>query len=463
VRPLPPPQRPRLFLRIFLSFCLAMLFSGGAFLAVTLALGNDPMVVRWYIDQSGAMRLCARSVAEQYEEHGSAAAERFLRDMETETELHLTLLDAHGNRIAGHPATAIGRRDAAEAWQKVMPGSVYSDRLRRASAFPVLTPRRTRFTLLSQLPGGARRNLMAPGARTVVMFLGAAFICYGLARSLTAPILALQTAARSLARGELSARAADLAPTLPRRRDELGDLCRDFDYMAERLETVLNSQKRLLADISHELRSPLARMGVALELARARTPEGSNTSLDRIAREAERMNVLIEELLTLARLEARNPEAFERFPADLHHLVREVAADADFEATARGCRCEAFLPGEALSLWGDAETLHRAVENVTRNAVRYTAPGTTVTLTLRREGEVAVLTVRDHGPGVPEEHLSDLFTPFWREAEARDRASGGVGLGLAIAHQAVLLHRGSIQGENIAEGGLLVTVMLPLG
>jgi two-component system sensor histidine kinase CpxA len=249
-----------------------------------------------------------------------------------------------------------------------------------------------------------------------------------------------------------------------RRRDELADLGRDFDLMAERIESLVLSQRRLLGDISHELRSPLSRLNVALELARRHAGAEARAPLDRIERESARLNELIGQLLALARLESGDAARHDE-PIDLALLVSEVAADADFEARSRN---KAVLVVRSEECWttGTAEFLHSAVENIVHNAVRYTEEGTTVEITLRRESEPAgklwaVITVRDHGPGVPAAALADLFRPFYRVADARDRQSGVAGLGLAISERAVHSHGGTVTPAYESSGGLCVELRLP--
>ncbi|MEW6490704.1 MAG: ATP-binding protein, partial [Thermodesulfobacteriota bacterium] len=282
-------------------------------------------------------------------------------------------------------------------------------------------------------------------------------VSWFLARSLAAPIRELRRATRRLASGDLGAR---VGASLGNRTDETAELGRDFDRMAARIEELLEAQQRLLRDISHELRSPLARLGVALELARQKAGPQAAPPLDRIGREAERLNERIGQLLTLTRLEGAG-ELPAREEVDLAELVGEVARDADFEARARGCTVE-LEACEPARVVGVPELLRRAVENVVRNAVRFTAEGTAVAIRLRQPAPAgAHIEVCDRGPGLPEAALAEVFRPFYRVADARDRSSGGTGLGLAIAERAVRLHGGSIRAENRGEGGLRVTIELP--
>jgi signal transduction histidine kinase len=229
--------------------------------------------------------------------------------------------------------------------------------------------------------------------------------------------------------------------------------------MAERIEALLTSQQQLIRDISHELRSPLARLSVALGLARQKTGDSATSQLDRIELEAERLNEMIGQLLSLARMEgAAGPP--EKSPVRLDSLVREVAEDAGFEAQERNCTVR-LESAPVCTVEGSPDLLRSAVENVVRNAVRYTAAGTPVEISMIANDSLAVLTVRDHGPGVPESELTRLFRPFYRVAAARERNTGGTGLGLAITERAVRLHGGTITAANAPDGGLVVTIQVP--
>lgn len=333
----------------------------------------------------------------------------------------------------------------------------------------------SRYVLIAEPP----RRSQSPFHPLLHIFgvaLTGGLFCYWLARYLTSPVTKLRAATRELAKGNLSTR---VGPTLGKRRDELVSLAADFDVMAEKIQSLVDSQRRLLGDISHELRSPLARLNVALELARQRSGAEATSALERIQREAEILNEMIGQLLALTRLESGADEIV-KTEFDLAALVREVAGDADFEARSRD-RAVNVEVNESCRVAGNEQLLRRAVENVVRNAVQYTAAGTEVdvklechaaeeafdekTSTSRHKAQGskhgAVITVRDHGAGVPESALAKIFRPFYRVDDARDREAGGVGLGLAIAERAVRLHGGSVVANNAADGGLIVRITLP--
>ena len=276
-------------------------------------------------------------------------------------------------------------------------------------------------------------------------------LCYWLALYLTSPVRKLEKAVERFGRGDLSARVGSS------RSDELGQLARTFDRMAERMETLLTAERRLLLDISHELRSPLARLGVAVELARS--GDDANAALNRIQKESDRLNALVGQLLQVTRAEG-DPSSLGHAPLRLDELVQQLVDDSSIEAAAHGCDLK-YEKREPVTVAGDPELLRRAVENVIRNAIRYAPRETAVEVSLARHNGKAVVGVRDQGSGVPEEALPRLFDAFYRVEGDRDRASGGTGLGLSIARRAIELHKGSIRARN-AEPGLEVEMELPV-
>jgi two-component system, OmpR family, sensor kinase len=298
----------------------------------------------------------------------------------------------------------------------------------------------------------------------LVIALGvSAAVCFFLARYLALPVDRLRLATRRMAAGDLNVR---VLPALRHRQDDLGLLAADLDAMAQRLRQLLEAKQQLLRDVSHELRSPLARLQLAVSLAR-REDSGAERHLARIACEADRLEQLIARTLKLVRLERPAP-ALEEVKVDVGELLRNITSDVAIEADAQGCLVNVGASGRLL-VSGDPELLRSALENVIRNAVRYSPAGALVAIEARRgpaeaSGESVKITIRDHGPGVPEKELRSIFEPFYRVDAAREhRSAGGEGLGLAIAARAVALHRGSITARNAPGGGLVVLVELPAG
>jgi two-component system sensor histidine kinase CpxA len=290
-------------------------------------------------------------------------------------------------------------------------------------------------------------------ALPIITFGTIGLVCFLITRHITSPLFALRRAADGIAGGNLAVR---IPQRIHNRRDEIGQLGRDFDRMAERLESLVDGHKRLLGDVSHELRSPLSRMLVALGLARKSAAEDLQEHFDRIALEAKRLDTLIGQLLTLSRIESgSHPEASS---LDLTNLVHEVVSDADFEARAQSKRVVVTVSDEC-AISGSEELLRSAIENVIRNAVRFTPTGTSVDVSIRWERQNAVIRVRDHGPGVPETMLSEVFLPFRRVQTPAGTTNEGAGLGLAIAQRAVATSGGKIRAVNASDGGLIVEIV----
>jgi two-component system sensor histidine kinase CpxA len=274
-------------------------------------------------------------------------------------------------------------------------------------------------------------------------------VCYLLARHLTSPLRSMQKTIERFGKGDFTARVNS------RRGDELGQLGRTVDRMAERIELLLKSQRRLLQDISHELRSPLARLGVAVELAR--TGGDPTVALNRVEREADRLNTLVGELIQVTRAEG-DPAGLVTERVQIDELVATILDDVRIEADKRQVVLRPHIAPAAID--GNPELLRRAIENIIRNAIRYSPEGAQVDVTLAHEGQMYRVAVRDYGEGVPEESLASIFDPFYRVEKDRGRTSGGVGLGLAIAKRAVELHHGLMNAANMRPG-LEVRIDLP--
>jgi two-component system, OmpR family, sensor histidine kinase CpxA len=445
------------FLRIFLSFWVAQaLFF---VLAILVTLAFRPRSSTWEALRTTVLN----DAVSAYEEGGDQKVRDYLESIEHSQHVRAYLFDEQGNEVSRRGAPDWAMRVAAGGPRGPHDGFLFPApqvlRDSRASS-----DGKHRFTIVLGLPPGPRvfigpRGL--PFTGLIIGVLSSGLVCYLLSWYLTKPIVQLRTAARQIAAGDLTARAG--APALSR-RDEVAGLMRDFDAMAERLETLLKAQSRLLNDISHELRSPLARLNVALGLARQRAGVESTDMLDRIELEAARLNELIGRILTLARLED-GEQLVPQTPVPLDEIVESVSEDAEFEAQERHCHVHTSIAEGNWEVRGNASLLHSAVENVVRNAIRYTQEGSGVEIELKSEtrgAREAVLRVSDSGPGVPSDSLDKLFQPFYRLDDARGRQTGGVGLGLAITERAVRFHGGKVSAFNRPQGGLVIEIRLPM-
>jgi two-component system sensor histidine kinase CpxA len=297
--------------------------------------------------------------------------------------------------------------------------------------------------------------------RLLAVALAAALVCLALAHYIASPILHLQSVSRRIATGDLTAR---VRQRLTSGRDEIAHLSKDFNLMAQQIETLLHSQSQLLQAISHEMRSPLARLTLAAGLAKGGRPPESDGLLERIETEAERIEQMLAQLLTLARLD-RGAMSFPRIPVELSLLLTDIVSDASFEAFAMN-RSVVLTHADPCLVDGSDALLRSAIENVIRNAIRYTRQSSTVEVSLKlhnaEEQDFAVIHVKDEGPGIPCAELSQIFKPFYRVSSARERETGGTGLGLAITDRAVHLYHGSVAARNRTEGGLDVEIRLPV-
>ncbi|NGY05572.1 ATP-binding protein [Solimonas terrae] len=412
----------------------------------------------FYRDYDAAQDAHAAVVA--WQQGGSEQLRHWLHERRREDGLFGMLLDEQGESLAGRgreggPPPPPRLREAIAAAEAgnhlvLLPGGGTL----RTTVVVSNDGRRLRWVAVLPPPGGpdVRRidTLMLLAIGVIVVSLAAWLI----ARRITRPIAALQQASRAVAEGRLDVRVPEETSV---RSDEIGALARDFNHMAERLQRLLEAQQQLLRDISHELRSPLARLRIATELAR---DTQAVSQFDRIELEADKLEDLIAQLLLIARLEHREtPLTSEVFALD--EIVESVCEDAGFEAQARGIAVHSELtPG--LQIRGQPTLLHSAIENVVRNAVRYTGDNSTVTVRLVARGTHCAVAVEDRGPGIPQDRLEAVFQPFVRISEARDRASGGYGLGLAIARRVVNASGGTIRARNREGGGLQVSIELPL-
>jgi two-component system OmpR family sensor kinase len=446
----------RLFWKFFFSYWAALLatvvgVAATAWLYQLAERGPEPL-------EAGPGTAFVVSTAAATLRHGGLPALRGLMDEWSQKgEVWLYAVDAEGHDLLGRPApaAAVARARLLVAAQRE-PERARAVRLPNGDTYLLFVPSRSR-PLLHRLlfPSGPPSPMVPLVTGLIASLVFGTLLAWYVAR----PIRHLRHAFGDLSRGRLETR---VAPLMGRRRDEVADLGRDFDWMARQIQGLIGAQRSLLHDLSHELRSPLARLQAAIGLAH-QNPQKLDASLDRIEREAERLDELVGQILTLSRLEA-TLGATALPPADrvdVVGLVSAIADDAHFEAESAGRSVRFAGEGEILA---DVHTelLHRAVENVVRNAVKYTREGTSVDVEVgrNRAGDGLVVRVCDRGPGVPEDEMESIFEPFFRLADGQP--SPGFGLGLAITRRAVEAHGGQVHARNREGGGLEVEIDLPL-
>lgn len=449
----------KLFFKIFLWFLVAVTLLFFVIIFISRAFQMQPAFNRWQRSAKHQLVFYKKTTEQINSGSGDEGMFEFLTRLKANGSIRdVALYEADGNRIFGDGtqdySEVIGQSRAANDAEIV----AREDEPAMGAVPVALSNGRSGFLIIQWEPPRIPSLFFDSWVglmRLAGLLASAVLVCALLAAYLTSPIRKLRRATQRLAAGELDTR---VKPQLPRRRDELADLARDFDEMAERIESLITSQQRLSRDVSHELRSPLARMNVALELAKQRSGPELQPLLQRIEGESERLNEMISRILTLSKLESGAFDEFRGERLDLTELVRDVAADADFEAKAKGKGVD-MVWADKFSMVGNEDLLRSAIENVVRNAVRYTDEGTRVRVSVIAENGTAKIQVGDRGGGVPETELKNLFIPFYRLGEARDRKTGGTGLGLAIARRAIVAHKGEIGARNVS-GGLEVEITL---
>lgn len=448
-----------LFLKIFLWFWLVMALVTGVLFFISWSTQSEPFLGRVRSSFTNQLNVFTEIAKQIHEREGDSGTRNFLKTLKNSNQIKNACLIRTAAEPCFDPAadkTAFTVIKKAFEGENVEFDFLNAEENYAAKRFATANGENLVLALQIQFPPPPipfgidwRTRIL----RILAVILTAGLLCYALARYLVAPVYRLRAATKKLADGDLTIRIET------KRRDELGQLARDFDEMAERIETLIGSQKRLTRDVSHELRSPLARMNVALELAKKKSNGTVAPLLERIETENKRLNEMISQILTLSKLESRS-ERIEKREVNLKKIVEQVASDAEFEAAARG-KSVRLVKLDECRLYGSESLLRSAIENVVRNAVRYTKPDTTIEISLENIDERARFTIRDYGDGVPENELKDMFQPFYRIGEARERKTGGIGLGLAITDQAVKAHKGEITARNADGGGLIIEIILP--
>lgn len=449
-----------LFLKIFLWFLAALGLMVGMVVFLNWTVQTEPVVSRWRVSTRNQTNIYAETAGQFLGTYGEAAMATFLdRIRKAETVNDVIVIGDDGRTW---PAGASRESYTQLIEHTAATGDVEFDITQpevavTAKQFDLANGERYFLVVRWERPRPVPFFGEAPNRyfRYAALLLTALFLCWALARYIASPVRKISTATQEFAEGKLDTR---VAGKLGSRRDELSNLAEDFDDMAERIESLITSQQRLSRDVSHELRSPLARMNVALELARKKVDGDAAPLLERIENESLRLNEMIARILTLSKLESGSND-FERREFDLKKLVEQTVADADFEAQAKG-KAVRLTGADAGAIMGSESLVRSAVENVLRNAVRYTREQTSVDVSLRSVGDEMKIRIVDHGGGVPEPELKNLFKPFYRVGEARERSAGGIGLGLAIAEQAAKAHGGTIAASNKGDG-LEIVIVLP--
>lgn len=413
-----------------------------------LSVGTILTLVTYYLPESqqavdNAFQLYADTAVALYERFGPEAVDDFLASSGESTLLHLKL-SASDTGSGGGTGTDCGPHGERET--RILArghGGAYC------------------LTVRSKTGGGLPSPAEDRRSRMQILLLVELSAClalsYAIARYLSRPISQLRRIAGRLAKGDLAAR---VGPRFDSRRDEAADLVREFDLMADRIGALVTAQRRLIGDVSHEIKSPLGRLSIALELGKREAGDHAPRQFDRMRREIDNIARLVEELLTLARLDSAGASLpDERF--DLGDLLADVVADIAFELPDRADDLALDPVDQPVPVRGDRNLMGRAIGNVVRNAVFYTMPGARISLSCTTETGRSRVVIADQGPGVPEPALPRLFDPFYRTDDARNRRTGGTGIGLAICRSAVLLHGGTVTASNLVPHGLSVVIELP--
>lgn len=444
----------RLFWKIFLPFWVAQaLLLGALYLRVHYRINSEHP---WWIQpERQQMPILADLAARTYEEQGASGLQQLLKGLSLQKRSRFWLVDASGRELTGRPVP-----------DNIFSGAVAAEKnegLYHSFEANVLAARATtpqgQYLLIGEFTPPALGERV-PGDILWTLKLGtviSALLCLLIAHYLTKPIERLRDATHELARGNLDIRAGE---NLGNRQDEIADLVRDFDIMAGELRNQIQSERNLLSGVSHELRSPIARMRLALTIARHANEQDRAEMLDRIEQDTVQLDAMLERILTVARLESGQLQPrFEQI--SLNDVIDDVLHDAKFEAVATGA--DISYQGNAdIQVTGDAGLLHSAIENLVRNAMFYSGRDGKIDVTLAKADGSAVITVRDNGPGVPENALPLLFKPFYRVDDSRGTTTGGMGLGLAIVRNAVAVHGGTAVARNVSPHGLEVELTLPI-
>lgn len=443
-----------LFARVFVIFWLASALMIVSLAAITAMTNARPLSHRWLMH---SLDLYANTAVSAYEQGGTEGLDAYLSEIRSDSQISATLFKDNTNLTAAPIPPALSdlittaRTEQRSQFSFKSPWLGVVRQMRGGTVY---------FFVAQVQPIRMFGNFVNPESavfRILLVLLISGSLCGLLAKSITRPIRSLQRAAMAIAGGDLAAR---VSPSLAGRTDELGSLAQDFDRMAERVEQLLEQQKLLLRDISHELRSPLARLNMSAELVQ----RGDLSAAVRMQSDIKALEKMISDLLTLARIDAADRYS-RRENVHLGRLVQQITKDASFEGRAEA---KTVVQTGVFDRYvcADGALLHSCVENVIRNALRHTPRGGAVEVNVADGTDagraLAVINVSDEGSGVPEEALGQIFDPFFRVPSAGSHKQGGTGLGLSISLKIAVLYGGGITARNLQEGGLQVQIRLPL-
>lgn len=435
----------RLFWKLFISLSLTLILIGAG-IGGAVYFHDQRQQNEEGIQRDRRAEFVVGLTANALRHGGVTGARELLVEWPGQRAPGVLIVDAAGQDALGRPVSHVALAKAFKALEQ--------SRGKR-SVKEVTAPDGSRYLLF--LPADSASagppRMPPPSVQILIALLASLLFSAIFATYLTRPIRHLRKVSTRLAEGDLDAR---VTPFIGSRNDELSDLGKDFDFMATRVQRVLNAQRQLLHDVSHELRSPVARMRLAVGIAQQQ-PDKVAMALGRIERETERLDELLGQILTLARLESGlGNDSKEKL--SINDLLEEIIQDVGFEAQANGRTIEYHADIKA-EIDGQRELLRRAFENIIRNAIKYTADGSAVEIRLTSESHKPTILIRDHGPGIPDEELGKVFQPFYRLPSEQDRSQpSGYGLGLAIAQRALSNHAGTLKLSNAAGGGLLARI-----
>jgi two-component system sensor histidine kinase CpxA len=451
----------KLFVRIFFGFWVTTVLMVAVVLSVSefTSLPRPDDRETTFIPET--VRIVLTDAVNAYENHGPAAMTSLLENSPSTHYRRVYIFDQTGRLLSG-------KENPPALFNHLAQDAIKTDQSQMRRYFGMRVLFISPVESSSGVRYGAVMSVFEPSRRLlskrlwfnmgIAMFpMGLA--CMALSLYLTRPITRLRATAKRLAGGDLHARAV---PSGTGRRDELGDLARDFDMMAARIQLLMTAQRRFLTDVSHELGAPLTRMHLALALLRRKTAQEDLAEVQRLEHETDRLSNLVQQLLLLASLEAGSFPAETMAPVSLNFIRNNVIEEASIEVSQAACKI--IGSADETILLAYPQLLRRAVDNVVRNAIRYSPRDSEIDFDCHLEPDTqqVVFQIADHGPGVPEEMLSDIFLPFFRTAPGRERKTGGIGMGLAIASDAVRAHDGTISAANRKSGGLRITITLPM-